>query len=187
MEGALKLKEISYIHAEAYAAGELKHGPLALVDADMPVVAVAPNDQLLEKLKSNLEEVGPAAADSMSWQTTTPACNPQRGSLSLPWGTMPGYSPQSFTWCRSNSWPITWPWRGVMMSISLATWPRASRWSESRWSQFTHAPPRPISGDPLLVRGQCRCIGGLQEGEQVRQTCDGHNRKPMSLRDLLGC
>ncbi|MFT6957285.1 MAG: glucosamine--fructose-6-phosphate aminotransferase (isomerizing) [Halieaceae bacterium] len=57
MEGALKLKEISYIHAEAYPAGELKHGPLALVDADMPVVAVAPGDELLEKLKSNLEEV----------------------------------------------------------------------------------------------------------------------------------
>ena len=57
MEGALKLKEISYIHAEAYPAGELKHGPLALVDKDMPVIAVAPNNQLLEKLKSNLEEV----------------------------------------------------------------------------------------------------------------------------------
>ena len=57
MEGALKLKEISYIHAEAYAAGELKHGPLALVDDDMPVVAVAPNNDLVEKLKSNLEEV----------------------------------------------------------------------------------------------------------------------------------
>jgi glucosamine--fructose-6-phosphate aminotransferase (isomerizing) len=57
MEGALKLKEISYIHAEAYAAGELKHGPLALVDKDMPVVAIAPNDALLEKLKSNLQEV----------------------------------------------------------------------------------------------------------------------------------
>ncbi|KAA0018709.1 glutamine--fructose-6-phosphate transaminase (isomerizing) [Salinicola corii] len=57
LEGALKLKEISYIHAEAYPAGELKHGPLALVDADMPVVAVAPNDELLEKLKSNLQEV----------------------------------------------------------------------------------------------------------------------------------
>ena len=57
MEGALKLKEISYIHAEAYAAGELKHGPLALVDADMPVVTVAPNNDLLEKLKSNLQEV----------------------------------------------------------------------------------------------------------------------------------
>jgi glucosamine--fructose-6-phosphate aminotransferase (isomerizing) len=57
MEGALKLKEISYIHAEAYAAGELKHGPLALVDSDMPVIAVAPNNDLLEKLKSNLQEV----------------------------------------------------------------------------------------------------------------------------------
>ena len=57
MEGALKLKEISYIHAEAYPAGELKHGPLALVDKDMPVIAIAPNDALLEKLKSNLQEV----------------------------------------------------------------------------------------------------------------------------------
>ncbi len=57
MEGALKLKEISYIHAEAYAAGELKHGPLALVDKEMPVIAVAPNDQLLAKLHSNLQEV----------------------------------------------------------------------------------------------------------------------------------
>ena len=57
MEGALKLKEISYIHAEAYAAGELKHGPIALVDEDMPVITVAPNNELLEKLKSNIEEV----------------------------------------------------------------------------------------------------------------------------------
>lgn len=57
MEGALKLKEISYIHAEAYPAGELKHGPLALIDEDMPVIAVAPNDELLEKLRSNMQEV----------------------------------------------------------------------------------------------------------------------------------
>ncbi len=57
LEGALKLKEISYIHAEAYPAGELKHGPLALVDADMPVVVIAPNDKLLEKVKSNMQEV----------------------------------------------------------------------------------------------------------------------------------
>ncbi|WP_068547283.1 glutamine--fructose-6-phosphate transaminase (isomerizing) [Thalassotalea crassostreae] len=57
MEGALKLKEISYIHAEAYAAGELKHGPLALIDDDMPVIVVAPNNELIEKLKSNVEEV----------------------------------------------------------------------------------------------------------------------------------
>jgi len=57
MEGALKLKEISYIHAEAYPAGELKHGPLALVDADMPVITVAPNNELIEKLKANIQEV----------------------------------------------------------------------------------------------------------------------------------
>jgi len=57
MEGALKLKEISYIHAEAYPAGELKHGPIALIDKDMPVIAIAPNDELLNKLKSNLQEV----------------------------------------------------------------------------------------------------------------------------------
>ncbi len=57
LEGALKLKEISYIHAEAYPAGELKHGPLALIDETMPVIAIAPLDDLLEKLKSNLQEV----------------------------------------------------------------------------------------------------------------------------------
>jgi glucosamine--fructose-6-phosphate aminotransferase (isomerizing) len=57
MEGALKLKEISYIHAEAYAAGELKHGPLALIDEEMPVIVVAPNNDLLDKLKSNMQVV----------------------------------------------------------------------------------------------------------------------------------
>ena len=57
MEGALKLKEISYIHAEAYAAGELKHGPLALIDEAMPVIVVAPNNDLLDKLKSNMQVV----------------------------------------------------------------------------------------------------------------------------------
>ena len=78
LEGALKLKEISYIHAEAYPAGELKHGPIALVDSEMPVVAVAPNDALLEKLKSNLEEVRARGgelyvlADRSSGVTPTP-------------------------------------------------------------------------------------------------------------------
>lgn len=87
LEGALKLKEISYIHAEAYPAGELKHGPLALVDKDMPVVAVAPNDELLDKLKSNLHEVSARGGqlivfvdDSQVWQPNgarliqVPAC-----------------------------------------------------------------------------------------------------------------
>lgn len=75
LEGALKLKEISYIHAEAYPAGELKHGPLALVDKDMPVIAVAPNDELLDKLKSNLHEVSARGGqlivfvdDSQAWE-----------------------------------------------------------------------------------------------------------------------
>ena len=63
MEGALKLKEITYIHAESYAAGELKHGPLALVDENMPVIAIAPNDALIEKLKSNLQEVRARAGE----------------------------------------------------------------------------------------------------------------------------
>ena len=58
LEGALKLKEITYIHAEAYPAGELKHGPLALVDENMPVVVIAPNDSLLDKVKANMQEVG---------------------------------------------------------------------------------------------------------------------------------
>jgi glucosamine--fructose-6-phosphate aminotransferase (isomerizing) len=77
-EGALKLKEISYIHAEAYPAGELKHGPLALVDNEMPVIAIAPNDELLEKLKSNLQEVSARGgqlyvfADAQSGFTNAP-------------------------------------------------------------------------------------------------------------------
>lgn len=87
LEGALKLKEISYIHAEAYPAGELKHGPLALVDKEMPIVAVAPNDELLDKLKSNLHEVSARGGqlfvfvdDSQHWNANSarlikvPAC-----------------------------------------------------------------------------------------------------------------
>ena len=77
LEGALKLKEISYIHAEAYPAGELKHGPLALVDSQMPVIAVAPNDELLDKLKSNLHEVSARGGqlivfvdDAQSWPSS---------------------------------------------------------------------------------------------------------------------
>lgn len=89
MEGALKLKEISYIHAEAYPSGELKHGPLALVDENMPVIAVAPNDELLDKLKSNLHEVSARGGelfvfvdDAQSWRANgarlinVPFCGP---------------------------------------------------------------------------------------------------------------
>ncbi|MDL0432907.1 glutamine--fructose-6-phosphate transaminase (isomerizing) [Marinobacter sp. TBZ242] len=79
LEGALKLKEISYIHAEAYPAGELKHGPLALVDGDMPVVTVAPNNELLEKLKSNLEEVRARGGELFVFADQAAGVKPQEG------------------------------------------------------------------------------------------------------------
>jgi glucosamine--fructose-6-phosphate aminotransferase (isomerizing) len=87
MEGALKLKEISYIHAEAYAAGELKHGPLALVDEDMPVVSVAPSDSLLEKLKSNLEEVRARGGQLITFACETVEESDQSNHeiITLPW------------------------------------------------------------------------------------------------------
>jgi glucosamine--fructose-6-phosphate aminotransferase (isomerizing) len=87
MEGALKLKEISYIHAEAYAAGELKHGPLALVDEDMPVVSVAPSDSLLEKLKSNLEEVRARGGQLINFacETIEQSADPEVSNIHLPW------------------------------------------------------------------------------------------------------
>jgi glucosamine--fructose-6-phosphate aminotransferase (isomerizing) len=83
LEGSLKLKEISYIHAEAYPAGELKHGPLALVDEDMPVVAVAPNGPLLDKLKSNLQEVRARGGELIVFADANAPMdgNPARGHL----------------------------------------------------------------------------------------------------------
>ena len=80
MEGALKLKEISYIHAEAYPAGELKHGPLALVDSEMPVVAIAPRNDLLEKLKSNLQEVRARGGELIVFADKAAAMNDGPGS-----------------------------------------------------------------------------------------------------------
>jgi glucosamine--fructose-6-phosphate aminotransferase (isomerizing) len=79
MEGALKLKEISYIHAEAYPAGELKHGPLALVDADMPVVTVAPNNALLEKLKANIQEVRARGGEMLVFADPESGVEPAEG------------------------------------------------------------------------------------------------------------
>lgn len=84
MEGALKLKEISYIHAEAYPAGELKHGPLALVDQDMPVVAVAPRNELLEKLKSNLQEVRARGGELYVFAEREAALTEEEGVVLIP-------------------------------------------------------------------------------------------------------
>ena len=84
MEGALKLKEISYIHAEAYPAGELKHGPIALVDKDTPVIAVAPNDELLDKLKSNLQEVKSRGSEMIVFEDEAAQVAPMPGMTVVP-------------------------------------------------------------------------------------------------------
>jgi len=84
MEGALKLKEISYIHAEAYPAGELKHGPIALIDKDTPVIAVAPNDKLLDKLKSNLQEVKSRGSEMIVFEDEAAQVTPMQGMTIVP-------------------------------------------------------------------------------------------------------
>ena len=84
MEGALKLKEISYIHAEAFPAGELKHGPIALIDKDTPVIAVAPNDELLDKLKSNLQEVKSRGSEMIVFEDEAAQVQPMKGMTIVP-------------------------------------------------------------------------------------------------------
>ena len=84
MEGALKLKEISYIHAEAYPAGELKHGPIALIDKNMPVIAIAPNDELLEKLKSNLHEVKSRGSQMIVFEDKNSKVQPMESMTVVP-------------------------------------------------------------------------------------------------------
>jgi glucosamine--fructose-6-phosphate aminotransferase (isomerizing) len=113
MEGALKLKEITYIHAEAYAAGELKHGPLALVDQSMPVVVVAPNDTLIEKLKSNLQEVRARGGELFVFADRDTRIEAADGV----------HSRRSCTWCRCSCSPTTRRWRGARTWTSRATWP----------------------------------------------------------------
>jgi glucosamine--fructose-6-phosphate aminotransferase (isomerizing) len=84
MEGALKLKEISYIHAEAFPAGELKHGPIALIDKDTPVIAIAPNDRLLDKLKSNLQEVKSRGSQMIVFEDEAAQVEPMEGMTIIP-------------------------------------------------------------------------------------------------------
>ncbi len=84
MEGALKLKEVSYIHAEGYPAGELKHGPRALVDENMPVIAVAPNDELFEKVQSNLQEVRARGGELLVFADETLVLHAEPGVTVVP-------------------------------------------------------------------------------------------------------
>jgi glucosamine--fructose-6-phosphate aminotransferase (isomerizing) len=123
LEGALKLKEISYIHAEGYASGELKHGPIALIDAAVPVIVLAPKDALFDKTVSNMQEVmarhgkvlllsdapGSKAAGQGTWKT-----------LTLPRLTRSGR--RSSMRCRRSFWPITPPSPRAPTWTSRATW-----------------------------------------------------------------
>ena len=118
-EAALKLKEISYIHAEAYAAGELKHGPLALVDEDMPVVAVCPNDALLEKLVSNIEEVRARGGKLLLF-------NGWRDMALTPLGTIPVASTTRSTLLLTSSsriWSLNFTSGPLAPATTSLTWP----------------------------------------------------------------
>ncbi len=113
LEGALKLKEISYIHAEGYAAGELKHGPIALIDENTPVVMAAPHDPLLEKSLSNLQEV--AARHGKVFLVSDKAGIKQAGKRRPGRSECPtasGRSSPSSRVCRRSCWPTTWPSEG---------------------------------------------------------------------------
>ena len=126
MEGALKLKEISYIHAEAYAAGELKHGPLALVDADMPIVTVAPNNDLLEKLKSNLMEVRARGGELYVFADPESGMKSSDGVhvIQMPRHVSYFQAPAS-TRSRCSCWRITLPSCAARTWTSRGTWRRA--------------------------------------------------------------
>ena len=123
MEGALKLKEISYIHAEAYAAGELKHGPLALVDENMPVVTVAPDDELLEKLKSNLAEVRARGGELYVFADPRVQFSSRVGihTMRVP-AMIQDLQARSFTLFRYSCWRTTSLSRRALTSTSRVTW-----------------------------------------------------------------
>lgn len=119
LEGALKHKEISYIHAETYPTGELKQGPLALVDEDMPVISVAPNDTLLDKLKSNLKEVAAAVVNCMSSLMPIRTSRPTTVCICCACRSTTAYSPLFCMWCLCNCFPITSRWSKEPTWINL--------------------------------------------------------------------
>ena len=128
LEGALKLKEISYIHAEGYAAGELKHGPIALIDENVPVIVIAPRDDLYDKTVSNMEEVAARGGKIVLLTDGDAAAEPRSECLHAHPGTA-GASASSARFsmrCRSSSSPITRRCSWAPMSISRATSPNRS-------------------------------------------------------------
>lgn len=122
LEGALKMKEISYIHAEAYPAGELKHGPLALVSNEMPVIAVAPNDMLLEKLRSNMHEVSARNGRLLCSRMWTAGWCRVKESRSFDSTSTTGRFRRFCIRCRCNCSRITLRWQEGRISISQGIW-----------------------------------------------------------------
>ena len=123
MEGALKLKEISYIHAEGYAAGELKHGPIALIDENMPVIVIAPHDRIFDKTVSNMQEVA-ARGGKIILITDEKGAARRRvktpETIVLP--DVPAVHRRSSMRCRSSFWPITRRSSWAPTSTSRAIW-----------------------------------------------------------------
>ena len=120
MEGALKLKEISYIHAEGYAAGELKHGPIALVDENMPVIVIAPHDDLYDKTISNMEEVAARGGKIVLLTDDESSGHKTFHRIRVPKAT-PSLA-RCFMRCRCNCWPIMPPSSSAPMLTSRAIW-----------------------------------------------------------------
>ena len=127
--GALKLKEISYIHAEGYPAGELKHGPLALVDEDMPVVCIAPSDELLDKVKSNLQEVAARGGKYIVFTDHGAEFAGEDGLTTVILPEVPPFCHRWCMWCLCSSLPITSRLCEARMLISHVIWPSRSLWN----------------------------------------------------------
>jgi hypothetical protein len=166
LEGALKLKEISYIHAEAYPAGELKHGPLALVDAEMPVISVAPNDQLLDKLKSNLKEVQARGGELYVFADADSEIPESEGVHILRLPSTTASCPPSCTSSRCNCCPTMLPWSREPMWTSRATWPNRSRWNKPPTDDSTWPPTRSATSRAATTR----CNGCWRSAPSIRHT-----------------
>ena len=186
LEGALKLKEISYIHAEAYPAGELKHGPLALVTSPMPVVTVAPNDALLEKLESNMQEVRARGGELFVFADADTRILPCEGVNVIRLPEHYGVLRRSCMSCRCSCSLITRPWRAALMSTSHATSRRVSRSSE-RFHACARRAIRAFASASSCAAARSSCTAGRSHGGFRRSSTRRYrmNARLKHLRDLV--
>ena len=155
LEGALKMKEISYIPSDAYAAGEMKHGPIALLDESTPVVCVATDSPILDKVLSNVEEVRARGADVISIATEGTPRVAEASDLAIEVPAPTGSSSRSSRSFRSSCWRTTWPVCAASTSTSRGTSRRPSRSSSFPARPLSH-PARARARRAATTRGQ-RC------------------------------